>query len=151
MGKQQVMVRRGEAESLRVMGADVRFLCTAERTDKAWSLMEVGIPRDAGPPPHTHPWDEAYYVVAGEIRFLIDGREQMVRAGDFIYAPGGTLHGFSGASDEPARMLIFDAPAHAESFFREVDREVKGPADMAKVPLIGSRHQIDFGAMRQAA
>lgn len=151
MGKQQVMVRQGEAESLRVMGADVRFLCTSERTDKAWSLMEVGIPRDAGPPPHTHPWDEAYYVVAGEIRFLIDGREQLVRAGDFIYAPGGTPHGFSGASDEPARMLIFDAPAHAESFFREVDREVKGPADMAKVPLIGSRHQIDFGAMRKAA
>lgn len=151
MGKQQVTVRQGEAESLRVMGADVRFLCTGDRTDKAWSLMEVGIPRDAGPPPHTHPWDEAYYVVTGEIRFVVDGREQLVRAGDFIYAPGGTPHGFSGVSDEPARMLIFDAPAHAESFFREVSREVQGPADMAKVPEIGSRHQIDFLPMHEPA
>lgn len=73
-------------------------------------------------------------------------RKQRVRAGDFIYAPGGTVHGFSGASPEPARMIIFDAPAHAESFFREVDREVKGPADLPKVPVIGRRHPIAFQA-----
>jgi len=145
MARQLVVMKQGSGESLRVMGAEVTFLCTAERTGHAWSLMEVGLPRDAGPPPHTHPWDEAYYVVEGEVAFTLDGREQRVGAGDFIYAPGGTLHGFRGVSERPARLLIFDAPAHAESFFREVDREVKGPADMGKVPHIGARHQIDFG------
>jgi quercetin dioxygenase-like cupin family protein len=106
--------------------------------------MEVAVPRDAGPPPHLHPWDEAYYVIEGEVAFSIGGREQKVTSGDFIYAPGGTVHAFKGTSEQPARMLIFDAPAHAESFFREVDQEVKGPADMAKVPEIGSKHQIEF-------
>jgi len=128
-----------------VMGAQVRFLCTGDKTDKAWSLMEGEIPEHAGPPPHDHPWDEAYYILEGEVRFLIDGQERLVRAGDFVYAPAGTLHGFQGASANAARMLIFDAPAHAESFFREVQREVKEmPRDMAKVPEIGDRHHIRF-------
>jgi quercetin dioxygenase-like cupin family protein len=144
MARQLLTMKRGEGETLSVMGADVKFLCTADRTEHAWSLMEVTLPPDAGPPPHTHPWDEAYYVLEGEVRFFLDGKEQLVRGGDFIYAPGGTLHGFQGASASPARLLIFDAPAHAESFFREVEQEVKGPQDMGKVPGIGQRHQIDF-------
>jgi len=145
MAKQAMVMRRGEAEELRVMGAAVRFLCGADKTDRSWSLMEVEVPERAGPPPHDHPWDEAYYVVAGEVRFQLDGREQVFSAGDFIFAPGGTVHGFQGASAKPARLIIFDAPAHAESFFRDVDREVRDlPRDLAKVPQIGDRHQIHF-------
>ena len=144
MGKQLVIMRKGEGESLTVMGAAVRFLCTADKTDRSWSLMEVALPRDAGPPAHFHPWDEAYYVIEGEVRFTLSGEDRGVGAGDFIYAPGGTVHAFQGCSDEPARVLIFDAPAHAESFFRDVDREVRGPGDMPKVPMIGGRHQIEF-------
>ena len=151
MAKQTVVTKQGEAETLTVMGAAVRFLCGADKTDHAWSLMEVELPERAGPPPHHHPWDEAYYIVEGEVRFQLDGREQSFKAGDFIYAPGGTVHGFQGASARPARVIIFDAPAHAESFFREVDREVKEmPRDLSKVPAIGERHQINFGAPKAA-
>ena len=147
MSKQSLVMKQGAAEELRVMGAAVRFLCGADKTDKAWSLMEVELPENAGPPPHEHAWDEAYYVVSGQVRFFLDGREQLVAAGDFIYAPGGTVHGFQGASAQPARVIIFDAPAHAESFFRDVDREVKEmPRDLGKVPVIGERHGIHFRA-----
>lgn len=151
MGKQACVVKHGQAEELHVMGAAVRFLCGGDKTARAWSLMEVEVPERAGPPPHDHPWDEAYYVVAGEVRFQLDGREQIFRAGDFIYAPGGTLHGFQGASSEPARLLIFDAPAHAESFFRDAEREIREmPRDLAKVPALGQRHQINFRVPKPA-
>lgn len=145
MGKQVVVQTRGAGERMRVLGTQLRFLCAADETDSAWSLMEVEMPKDAGPPLHEHPWDEAYYVLDGDVRFKIGADERLVSAGDFIYAPGGTLHGFQGASDRPARMLIFDAPAHAEGFFREVEREVKSlPADLPKVPDIGARHGMRF-------
>ena len=58
-------------------------------------------------------------MVEGEITFTLDGESRRVGSGDFVYAPSGTVHGFSGSSDSPARVLIFDAPAHAEAFFRE--------------------------------
>lgn len=142
--KQKVINASGAGDVLHVLGADVKFLCEADKTDKAWSLMEVVLPENAGPPPHDHAWDEAYYVVAGDVRFSIEGKEQIIKAGGFVYAPAGTVHGFQGASKTPARVIIFDAPAHAEAFFREVDREVKRPEDMPKVPAIGERNGIHF-------
>jgi quercetin dioxygenase-like cupin family protein len=145
MSKQAVVVKSGESEKLDVLGAEVRFLCQADKTDKAWSLMECVVPKEAGPPAHDHPWDEAYYVLEGEVQFTVGNRNVLVRRGDFIYAPGGTLHAFQGASDHPARMLIFDAPAAAEGFFRDTEREVKVfPGDLAKLPEIGARHRLRF-------
>src|SRR5574340_1770965 len=58
MSKQVVLMRQGEGEQMSVMGARLRFLCAADKTDKSWSMMEVVLPRHAGPPPHDHPWDE---------------------------------------------------------------------------------------------
>jgi quercetin dioxygenase-like cupin family protein len=147
MSKQMVVMKQGEGETLSVLGAQVKFLCPGDKTDRAWSLMEVVLPMGAGPPLHDHAWDEAYYVTQGQVHFHLDGQEQVIKAGEFLYAPGGTLHGFQGASEEPAHMLIIDTPAHAEAFFREVDREVKGPDDRAKIPEIGKRNQIFFRPM----
>jgi len=144
MEKQALVLRSGTVQALSVLGTQVRFLCESESTGKAFSLMEVVLPLDAGPPLHDHDWDEAYYVTKGEVAFTIGMEKVTVQEGDFIYAPAGTLHGFHGVSAEAARMLIFDAPAHAGSFFKEVDREVKTPGDMAKVPEIGLRNGIRF-------
>ena len=146
-----LIVRDGEGEALSVLGVNVRFLCRAEDTRRAWSLMENVIPRDAGPPAHFHAWDEAYYLISGEVEFEIEGERKRVRGGDFVYAPGGTVHAFRGVSDEPARMLIFDAPAHAEAFFKEIDREVREmPTDLPKIPAIGDRHGVNFLAREPA-
>jgi hypothetical protein len=55
------------------------------------------------------------------------------------------VHGFRGASQAPARVLIFAAPAHASEFFEEVNSEVRSlPDDAAKIPEIGRRHGIQF-------
>lgn len=139
------ILRQGEGEVLDVLGVSVRFLCRAADTQNAWSLMENVIPLNAGPPPHHHPWGEAYLVTTGEVEFLIGTRRERVRAGDFIYAPADTVHAFHGASETPARMLIFDAPAHAELFFKDIHREVEElPRDLAKIRQIGERHAVTF-------
>lgn len=144
MRQQPVITRRSDGDILNVIGTQVRFLCTGEHTGKAWSMMEVSLPRHAGPPPHDHPWDEAYFVLEGQVKFVVEGEEQLLGAGEFLYAPADTLHGFQGDSETPARVLVFDSPGHSEGFFREVDREVHGPQDMMKVPQIGERHRIFF-------
>ncbi|WP_338429826.1 cupin domain-containing protein [Synechococcus elongatus] len=145
MAKQSVVVKSGEGTQLSVLGCEVRFLCEPGNTDRNFSLMEVVLPKDQGPPPHDHPWDEAYYVVEGQVRFLLGTEETIFTSGDFIYAPGGTLHAFQGAADQPARVLVFDSPATAGDFFKDVDREVKIiPDDLRKIPEIGLRHQLRF-------
>ncbi len=134
--------KRGDESPLQVMGSEVRFLC---RGGNAWSFMECTVPRDVGPPPHHHDWAEAYYIAEGAVKFMVDGKELVLEAGEFLHLPGGAVHGFQGASERPARILIFDAPAHAEGFFVDAAREVKAiPQDLPKVPAIGERHGIHF-------
>jgi quercetin dioxygenase-like cupin family protein len=132
---------------LHVLGTQVRFLCEAQETGNAWSLMEVTLPLGSGPPPHKHTWDEAYFVIGGEVEFTLGEEVFTAKGGDFIYTPGGVVHGFCGVSKEPARVLIFDAPAHAGTFFKRVDREVRElPRDLPKVMEIGRRTGIEFVA-----
>lgn len=142
---QRVFLPHDQGEQLSVLGATIRFLCRREDTDGAWSIMENVIPRNAGPPAHRHPWGEGYYVLAGEIEFTVEGQIYNLSAGDFFYAPANTIHAFRGNSDEPARMLVLDAPAHAEGFFKEVNVEVRHvPDDLHKIPDIGCRHGLEF-------
>jgi quercetin dioxygenase-like cupin family protein len=145
MNKQPVVVRSGDAEALSVTGAEVRLLCEGETTGQAWSVSECTAPENSGPPPHQHPWDEGYYILEGEVRFTLGEQQTVAKRGDFVYVPGGTVHAFQGAGAKPARILFFDAPAHAGSFFREVSKEVKDfPRDAYKMGEIGERHGIHF-------
>jgi len=145
MKKEAMIVKNGEGEELSVLGTKVRFLLEAAKTNHSFSLMEVELPKDQGPPPHDHPWDEAYYIVDGDVWFMVQNKEQVFSTGDFVYAPGGTLHSFRRAGEKPARVLVFDAPATAEGFFRDAAREiVTYPDDLIKVPEIGARYQLRF-------
>ena len=107
--------------------------------------MEVRLPLDAGPPPHHHPWDEAYFVTEGKVRFVLDKEEHIVEKGDFIYAPANTVHAFFGASETESRVLVFDAPSTAGGFFEDCAKEVQViPEDLEKVPVIGAKYNMHF-------
>jgi len=138
-------VKAGERKPLNVLGMPLTMLCEARETGGHWSLFEEEVPLGMGPPPHRHDWDEAYYILDGDIDFTIDGEPVMSSRGDFNYLPRGTVHGFKGASETAARVLIFAAPAHGSEFFQELNDEVRRvPEDLSKIPQIGQRHGIEF-------
>ena len=139
------IVKAGQRDPLHVLGMPLRFLCDSRETGGAWSLFEEEVPLGMGPPPHRHDWDEAYYIIEGEVDFEIDGEDIKSSSGDFNYLPRNTVHAFKGASSTPARVLIFAAPAHASDFFEELNSEVRNlPDDLKKIPAIGQRHGIEF-------
>lgn len=138
-------VKAGEKKPINVLGMPLTMLCEAGETGGAWSLFEEDVPFGMGPPPHCHDWDEAYYILDGEVEFDIDGQAVRSRRGDFNYLPRNTVHGFKGASEAPAKVLIFAAPAHGSEFFEALSKEVaKLPEDASKIPMIGERHGIHF-------
>ena len=80
-------------------------------------------PRTAGPPLHLHRgWDEAFYVLEGEMTFLVDGRTFAAPAGSFVFVPRGVLHTFWNESAAPARPLTVFTPAGIEDSFEEATR-----------------------------
>jgi mannose-6-phosphate isomerase-like protein (cupin superfamily) len=140
-----ITVKAGERQAVNVLGMPLTMLCESGETGGAWSLFEEEVPLGMGPPAHRHDWDEAYYILDGEVDFEIDGTTVRSSAGDFNYLPRNTVHGFKGASAARAKVLIFAAPAHGSEFFQELTREVRSlPEDGAKIPLIGERHGIQF-------
>jgi quercetin dioxygenase-like cupin family protein len=139
------IVKAGDRPPLNILGMPLTMLCEARETGGNWSLFEEEVPLGMGPPPHRHDWDEAYYILEGEVEFHVDGERVKSARGDFNYLPRNTVHGFKGASESPARVLIFAAPAHGSKFFREINNEVRSlPEDGAKIPEIGERHGIHF-------
>ena len=75
-----------------------------------------------GPPEHFHLYqDEWFYVLEGEVRFRVDGKETLVRPGESVLGPKRVPHCFAGTGVKPARMLITFTPAgKMEEFFRAV-------------------------------
>ena len=89
-------------------------------------------PTTAGPPLHLHrTWDEAFYVLEGEMTFLIDGHTHRAPAGSFVFIPRGILHTFWNAGDAPAKQLVVFTPAGIEAYFAEVTRVLADGGDEA--------------------
>lgn len=64
-----------------------------------------------GPPAHHHnSYDEAFYVVAGEMEFCVDGTTARVPTGSMAFVPRGVTHAFRNPSPETARMLVITTP-----------------------------------------
>ena len=62
-----ITVKAGTREPLRILGMPMTMLCESSETGGAWSLFEEEVPLGVGPSPHRHDWDEAYYILDGEI------------------------------------------------------------------------------------
>jgi len=76
--------------------------------------------RGGAPPMHIHHReDETFYVIAGEMTFLLGGLRIEATAGDFVFAPKGVSHAFVVTSDHAEYLASF-SPAGAERFFAEV-------------------------------
>jgi len=55
---------------------------------------------------HAEANQEAFLVLAGECRLLVEGEERPLRPWDFFHAPHGTEHAFVGAGGGPCVILM---------------------------------------------
>ena len=99
-------------------GGPLTFKARGDQTGGALTAFENVIAPGDGPPLHTHAnEDEAWYVLAGELRFHIGDERSVAPAGSFVFVPRGTPHAFVNAGTEPARILVLFTPAGMEAFF----------------------------------
>ena len=81
------------ARPLSVVGTQVTVLA-ANTTTRSYGITLQQGDEGTGPPPHSHDWDEAFYVLSGEIRFLCNGEAHLCQPGTLVHIPRGTVHGF---------------------------------------------------------
>ena len=69
-------------------------------------LQNVVIPPGAGNQFHRHPGDQWWAVQEGEVTFTVKGQQpKVMKAGDFVYVPRGTIHRNQNLSNNPARAI----------------------------------------------
>jgi len=131
----------GQRQAVIVGGAE-----TGNRYALSHSTIVVG----GGALEHRHSREaEAFYVITGTLRFLLDGRTITVGKGDYLHAEPGLEYSFEALGPEPAEVLILYAPAGLERFIAEAG--IADPADPAQSPKAFQRSIDEAGAVLAAA
>lgn len=82
----------------RTFGADLLTMFTVD--------YEIGGAAQA----HDHPFEEAYFFLAGEVEAELDGMPYRFRPGDVVFAGVGSVHGFWNSGPERVRWIETQAP-----------------------------------------
>jgi quercetin dioxygenase-like cupin family protein len=127
---------------LNVVGEHISVLASGSTTGSYEVFLQEG-PEGSGPIPHTHPWDESFYVTRGEVDFSVDRSEmRTARAGDLVHVPAGTPHWFRWKHGGGA-MLSITSRLGASRLFEDIDREIAADKpDVDKLIAIALRHGL---------
>jgi len=127
------------ADSLDIVGEHVTVLASGEQTGGYEVFFQRG-PEGSGPPPHSHTWDESFFVVKGEIAFGIDAEESSAIPGTLVHIPAGTPHWFR-FGPGGGEMISMTSRLGASRMFNEMAREI-GPEspDLTQLGELLVRH-----------
>ena len=145
-----VVRQRYEGKTVLVGGADwITYKVRSAESGGAFFCFEASSSPGFGPPLHTHPYRELFYVLEGEYEFTLghggDVRTVLGAPGTAVAVDPDVPHTFRNAGDSQGRLLFVHIPAALEEFFEDygvpVARDGELPDDL---------EPPDFGAMAAA-
>ncbi|HKJ48534.1 MAG TPA: cupin domain-containing protein [Christiangramia sp.] len=84
--------------------------------------MAIGesLPDVPGPPPHHHEkYHESFYIMEGEMDFVINGEPKKIKKGESVDIPPGTLHTFKNSGTSNCKWVNIHSPKGFSEFFTE--------------------------------
>ncbi len=147
MKRDVIITNSAQVTPLKVFGEKITILASHSQTG-GYEVYQHDAPEGVGPPPHSHPWDEAFYVVDGAVNFVCGDVAKTVEAGGFVHVPAGTVHTFRYASPT-ARVLGITSGSGATVMFTALDHECGLTPDMDTALAVLQRHDVDV-AMQPA-
>jgi quercetin dioxygenase-like cupin family protein len=130
------------SEDLWFLGTLARMKLDGRQTGGRFALWEGVLPHGAAPPLHSHPQDETFYVIDGEVTaWLVEPeladdqdappawvktRGRRCGPGATVFASAGSPHTFRVESDT-ARMLFLSTPAGIEDYVRALGESARWP------------------------
>ena len=125
----------------------VWYLRTAESSHGEVHEQRVEyLPDSPFPPAHLHPaQDEHFEIEAGEMLFVVDGRERLLAAGDTIDIPRGTVHRARNASDATSAVVRWETrPALRTTAFFTTAARLGDEAGLLDLALLAREYRDVF-------
>ncbi|MBW4518190.1 MAG: cupin domain-containing protein [Scytolyngbya sp. HA4215-MV1] len=144
--KAPALLAPGEGESFPMLTHSFTIKVSAQDTKGEWVMYEIADTLGNGAPLHSHPWDEAFYVLEGELAVQIGNQKMTAIAGSSMFVPAGVAHGFS-VSSPTVRFLATISPATAaEAFYREMGEKVAdlASAEPAVLEELCQKHRLQI-------
>lgn len=140
--QQSFVLEPGKGDRFTVLESVFTTKATGKDTKGAWAFYEITDKAHSGPPLHTHPWDEAFYILEGEVEMQINQETMVATPGYFVNIPGDTPHAFQVLSPT-ARFIVVISPADATEFYEEMGRYINTtPPDLEKFQAIAQKHGV---------
>jgi quercetin dioxygenase-like cupin family protein len=142
--KPVIVTAQNRPRALNVVGEQVTVLADGATTGNFEIFHQDG-PEGSGPPPHNHPWHEAFFVLAGQIIFGIeDSGDQVATPGTFVFIPGGSTHWFRFGPGGGQMLSMTPTPAAAD-MFADADRQISPDEPNLDLVLeIGAKHGLTW-------
>ncbi len=129
----ELLMKPGQGTSFSIVGDIVTLKAVSEDTNGQYTLFELRVDPEIGPPPHIHHREgEAFYIQEGELEFQLGNQTVIATPGTFLYSPQGHLHTFTNKTNQRAKMLVWYMPAGIEQFFAEVGVPVDDPDEPSR-------------------
>ena len=130
----------GEAQTL--LTHTITWKTTASDTNGLYAMFEMVDRAGGGAPVHSHPWEETFYILAGEIEILLEDRREVCGAGAVVHIPADVVHAFQVVSPV-AQALVIMAPGDVEGFYREAsDKLTTLPPDPFVMKEIADKYNL---------
>jgi quercetin dioxygenase-like cupin family protein len=121
------------ASTLCVVGTNVTVLASNQDTNGQEFTFQSG-EKGMGPPPHSHNWDETFFVLKGSVEFTCDGETEMCSPGTLVFVPSGTIHAFKYGPDGGEMLEVTGTGSVATQLFTAVDNKIPpGPLNVEKI------------------
>ncbi len=128
--------------SLNVVGEQVTILASKAATHGYEVFFQDG-PDGSGPPPHSPPWDETFYLIRGDIEFGIDEKSTTAKPGTLVHLPAGTVHWFRFGKGGGQMISVAGEGSRASTLFTDIDAEIPvGPLDIERLQKIAKRNGV---------
>lgn len=145
----------GQDEQLWFLGTLAIIRVPGEAVDGRFALIEFLFPRHASPPLHTHPQDESYIVLDGQLTVHAGANRFELDPGDVRVVPTGVAHTFR-VDSNTARVLVLSTPAGIERLVRDGSvpatsptlppTDTPRPTSERLEQLFRTHHQVNLGA-----
>lgn len=139
----------GEGARLRAGGNDIIVKIGPNDGARDLSMFESVVPAGGQVFPHLHrDYEEAFYLLEGELTFLLDPNWHRARAGSAVHVARGIVHAFRNESKSQARVLVLHTPAAAIGMIEELAALAAG-ADPSATAAILARHASEPARVEQ--